>query len=190
MMYNIVISGVGGQGTLLASRILGHIATALGHDVKVSEVHGMAQRGGSVITYVRYGDKVYSPIISPGQADVLLAFEQIEAARWLHLLKKGGRLIVNSQKIAPMPVITGSAVYPDNILGEIADAKVELIVTDALKIAESAGNAKAVNIVLLGVMARHMELDKKIWEEAIRATVPAKFLSINLKAFDMGYQID
>ena len=183
---NIMIVGVGGQGTLLASRILGNAILSLGHDVKVSEVHGMSQRGGSVVTYVKYGEKVYSPIIDKGEADIILAFEQLEALRALPYLKIGGKMIANKQKINPMPVITGAAQYPESIL-ETLESKVDLTALDALSMAKAAGNAKAVNVVLMGVMAKNTDIPYEVWVNAVRECVPAKFLEVNLRAFDAGY---
>mgnify|MGYP002797558682 FL=1 len=185
---SIMIVGVGGQGTLLASRLLGAALISVGYDVKVSEVHGMSQRGGSVVTYVKYGDKVDSPIVQKGQADLILAFEQLEAARWLPFLKTDGTIIANTQQIDPMPVVTGVATYPDGVLDAIRETGVKLRDVDALSLAVEAGSAKAVNVVLIGVMAAHMDIDRAVWEQAIRETVPAKFLEMNLKAFDLGYQ--
>ena len=185
---NIMIVGVGGQGTLLASRILGNTVINEGYDVKVSEVHGMSQRGGSVVTYVKYGDKVYSPIIDRGEADIILAFELLEAYRALPYLKKGGKIIVNGQQIDPMPVITGAAEYPENIADKIAE-KADIKVIDALSLARDAGNIKAVNVVLIGVMARSTDIEYEKWIETIKSTVPEKFLDVNLKAFDLGYNI-
>ena len=185
---SIMIVGVGGQGTLLASRLLGAALISVGYDVKVSEVHGMSQRGGSVVTYVKYGDKVDSPIVQKGQADLILAFEQLEAARWLPFLKTDGTIIANTQQIDPMPVVTGVATYPDGVLDAIRKTGVKLRDVDALSLAVEAGSAKAVNVVLIGVMAAHMDIDSAVWEQAIRETVPAKFLEMNLKAFDLGYQ--
>ena len=185
---SIMIVGVGGQGTLLASRLLGAALISVGYDVKVSEVHGMSQRGGSVVTYVKYGDKVDSPIVQKGQADLILAFEQLEAARWLPFLKTDGTIIANTQQIDPMPVVTGVATYPDGVLEAIRETGVKLRDVDALSLAVEAGSAKAVNVVLIGVMAAHMDIDRAVWEQAIRETVPAKFLEMNLKAFDLGYQ--
>ena len=185
---NIMIVGVGGQGTLLASRILGNAVIEEGYDVKVSEVHGMSQRGGSVVTYVKYGDKVYSPVIDEGEADIILAFELLEAYRALPYLKKGGKMIVNSQQIDPMPVIIGAAKYPEDIAGKLT-AIADVTVVDALAKAEEAGNFKAVNVVLIGVLAKNSEIPYENWVETIRKTVPAKFLDVNLKAFDLGYNI-
>ena len=186
-MSNIVIVGVGGQGTLLASRILGHVATAQGFDVKVSEVHGMSQRGGSVVTYVKYGEKVNSPIVSNGDADILLAFEQLEAYRSLSYLKRGGKLLVNTQKTDPMPVITGAAEYPQDILGKIENKGIAITAIDALSLARQAGNEKAVNVVLIGALAANSDISKDAFIDAINKTVPPKFLEINLKAFELGY---
>ena len=185
---NIMIVGVGGQGTLLASRILGNAVIRMGYDVKVSEVHGMSQRGGSVVTYVKYGEKVYSPIIDNGEADIVLAFELLEAYRALPALKVGGQLIVNNQKINPMPVITGAAQYPENILDKLS-GKVNTTAVDALALAIEAGSIKAVNVVLIGVMAKNTNIPYEVWIETILTTVPPKFLDINLKAFELGYNV-
>ncbi len=185
---NIMIVGVGGQGTLLASRILGCVAINEGYDVKVSEVHGMSQRGGSVVTYVKYGEKVYSPIIGKGEADIILAFELLEAYRALPYLKKGGKMIVNTQSINPMPVITGAAKYPENLEEKLSKA-CSLTALDALDIAQNAGNIKAVNVVLIGVLAKSTDVSYEKWVEALKATVPEKFIDLNLKAFDMGYNL-
>jgi len=185
---NIMIVGVGGQGTLLASRILGKVAIKEGYDVKVSEVHGMSQRGGSVVTYVKYGEKVYSPIIDKGEADLILAFEMLEAMRALPFLKKGGKMIANTQQTNPMPVITGAMEYPQNIKEKL-EAKINLQAVDALSLAEQAGNFKAVNVVLIGLLAKSMDVDKEVWLDVIKETVPEKFLDINLKAFELGYNM-
>ena len=186
MVRNIMIVGVGGQGTLLASRILGNVLLGEGYDVKVSEVHGMSQRGGSVTTYVRYGEKVYSPIIGEGESDIILAFELLEAYRALPYLKKGGRMIVNAQQIDPMPVITGAASYPADIAAKLSE-KAGAVCIDALAAAKEAGNMKAVNVVLIGVLAKSTDIPHDKWIEALRQTVPAKFLDVNLKAFEAGY---
>ena len=184
---SIMIVGVGGQGTLLSSRLLGAVLTAKGYDVKVSEVHGMSQRGGSVVSYVKYGDEVYSPIIEKGEADYILSFEQLEAARWLPFLKKGGKLIVNTQKIDPMPVIIGAAEYPQAIIEAIDATGADITSIDVLSLAVEAGSSKAVNVVLMGVLAAKTDIAYDTWIEAVKATVPAKFLELNLKAFDIGY---
>lgn len=183
---SIMIVGVGGQGSLLASRLLGNVLLAQGFDVKVSEVHGMSQRGGSVVTYVKYGDKVYSPVIEQGEADAVISFEQLEAARWLPYLKKGGHLITSTQKIDPMPVITGAMEYPEDIIKKIFDLGVDITAVDALKLAEEAGNSKASNVVLMGVVSTKMDFDDKLWQDAIEQCVPEKFLELNKKAFELG----
>ena len=188
MNKKIMIVGVGGQGTLLASRILGNTVINEGYDVKVSEVHGMSQRGGSVVTYVKYGEKVYSPIIDRGEADIILAFEMLEAYRAMPYLKSGGKMIVNTQEIDPMPVITGAMKYPENIDEKLAD-KIDVKLVDALTLAEQAGNFKAVNVVLIGVMANSTDIPYEKWVETIKTTVPPKFLDVNLKAFDLGYNL-
>lgn len=188
MSKNIMIVGVGGQGTLLASRILGNVVINEGYDVKLSEVHGMSQRGGSVVTYVKYGDKVYSPIIDEGEADIILAFEMLEAYRALPYLKKDGIMIANTQAIDPMPVITGACEYPADIEGKLS-AKINLKAVDALSKATEAGNIKAVNVVLIGVMAKNTDISYEKWVKTIKETVPEKFLDVNLKAFDLGYNM-
>lgn len=188
MTKNIMIVGVGGQGTLLASRILGNTVIGEGYDVKLSEVHGMSQRGGSVVTYVKYGEEVYSPIIGEGEADIILAFEMLEAYRALPYLKKGGVMIANTQNISPMPVITGAMQYPENIEEKLGE-KINLVKVDALEKAKEAGNIKAVNVVLIGVMAKNTDIEYEKWVETIKTTVPEKFLEANLKAFDMGYNL-
>ncbi len=188
MTKNIMIVGVGGQGTLLASRILGNAVIGEGYDVKVSEVHGMSQRGGSVVTYVKYGDKVYSPIIDEGEADIILAFELLEAYRALPYLKKGGKIVVNDQMIDPMPVITGAMQYPDNVAEKLASAA-DCIVVDALSLAKEAGNIKSVNVALIGVLAKASDIPYERWISTIKETVPAKFIDANIKAFELGYNI-
>lgn len=186
MEVSIMIVGVGGQGTLLASRILGNLALTLGYDVKVSEVHGMSQRGGSVVTYVKYGDTVHSPIIDPGGADLILAFEELEAYRYLPYLKKGGRIICNSQNIDPMPVITGAMQYPTEIIKKIREKGIDIIPIDASRLAMEAGNIKTVNVALIGLLSKSMDIPEEQWEAAIRQTVPPKALDVNLKAFQLG----
>lgn len=183
---SIMIVGVGGQGSLLASRLLGNVLLAQNYDVKVSEVHGMSQRGGSVVTYVKYGDKVYSPVIEKGEADAIISFEMLEAARWLPYLKKGGKIITSTQCLSPMPVITGAAVYPENILDKIKAEGVDITAVDALMLAEEAGNAKASNVVLMGVVSNKMDFEEKLWQDAIEQCVPEKFLELNKKAFELG----
>ncbi|MCR5406308.1 MAG: indolepyruvate oxidoreductase subunit beta [Lachnospiraceae bacterium] len=185
---NIMIVGVGGQGTLLTSRILGGIMLGAGYDVKMSEVHGMAQRGGSVVTYVRYGDKVAEPIVEEGQADVLIAFEQLEAKRYAHFLKKDGVLIVNSQRIDPMPVVIGAAEYPEGIIEELGK-KYKVIEVDAMAEALKLNNPKVFNVVVIGVAAKHMDFTKEQWFEVIEKTVKPKFVEINKQAFEVGYNM-
>ncbi len=185
-MANIMIVGVGGQGTLLASRILGNVAIKGGYDVKVSEVHGMSQRGGSVVTYVKYAKKVNSPIIDLGEADIILAFEKLEGIRALPYLKIGGKIILNDREIAPMPVITGACGYPLGIVEELS-SKTDLISLDALSLSLQAGSPKAVNVVLIGVLAKTMPIEKQVWLDVIKETVPSKFLELNVKAFELGY---
>lgn len=186
MALSIMIVGVGGQGTLLASRILGNLAMSNGYDVKVSEVHGMSQRGGSVVTYVKYGEKVYSPIIDQGEADLILAFEELEAYRYLPYLKKGGKIICNAQKIDPMPVITGTMEYPQEILRKINEKNIQLISVDAASIAMQAGNIKTTNVVLIGVLSQSMDVPEENWIRTLETTVPQKALEVNLRAFQMG----
>lgn len=187
MTRNIMIVGVGGQGTLLASKLLGRVLLEQGYDVKVSEVHGMSQRGGSVVTYVRYGEKVFSPVIDKGEADVIMAFELLEAARWVEYLKKDGLIVTNLQQINPMPVITGAAVYPENLVEKLRAAGVKVDADDFLSIAEEAGSARAVNIALLGrISLSFTDISKETWLTAIEKTIPAKFLEMNRKAFLAG----
>ncbi len=183
---NIMIVGVGGQGSLLASKLLGRLLLTKGYDIKVSEVHGMSQRGGSVVTYVRYGEKVYSPIIDKGEADFIVSFELLEAARWTEYLKTGGKIIANTQQINPMPVIIGAAEYPANLDQKMRAAGVDLDAFDALKLAEEAGSSKAVNIVLMGRLSKYFDFTMEEWLDAIEKSVPAKFLELNQKAFLLG----
>ena len=184
---SVMIVGVGGQGSLLASKLLGRLLVDEGYDVKVSEVHGMSQRGGSVVTYVRFGEKVYSPIITEGEADIIISFEKLEAARYAKYLKKDGKIVVNTQQIDPMPVIIGAAEYPENVLGELEAKGVNLDAMDALSMAASAGSTKAVNIVLMGKAARYFDIPYERWITAIENTVAPKFVEMNKKAFDLGF---
>lgn len=187
MGLSIMIVGVGGQGTLLASRILGNLALSRGYDVKVSEVHGMSQRGGSVVTYVKYDEaKVSSPIIDEGGADLILAFEELEAYRYLPYLKKGGRMICNTQNIDPMPVIIGAMEYPQDILEKIKNKDVDIVPVDAAKVAMEAGNIRTVNVVLLGLLSKAMDISEEEWEKVLKTTVPEKALDVNIKAFQLG----
>ncbi len=185
---SIMIVGVGGQGSLLASRIIGNVLQSQGFDVKLSEVHGMSQRGGSVVTYVKYGDKVYSPVVQKGEADIIISFEQLEAARYVEFLKKGGHIVTSTQSIDPMPVITGAAVYPEDIIGKLTAKGIDVTAVDALTLAEQAGTAKASNVVLMGVVSKKMDFDESVWQAALEACVPAKFLELNKKAFALGAQ--
>ena len=182
---NIMIVGVGGQGSLLASKLLGHLLLKKGFDVKVSEVHGMSQRGGSVVTYVRFGEKVFSPIIDQGEADLIVSFELLEAARWLPYLKEGGQIVTNTQMIDPMPVITGAAQYPEHLEAKIAE-KARIDALDCLELACRAGSAKAVNIVLMGRLSRYFDFPEEDWLESIEACVPARFVDLNKTAFSLG----
>jgi indolepyruvate ferredoxin oxidoreductase beta subunit len=186
VVRSIMIVGVGGQGTLLASRLLGAVLLAQGFDVKVSEVHGMSQRGGSVVTYVKYGKSVASPIIREGEADYILAFELLEAARWLPFLKPDGKLIVNTQKLNPMPVVTGAEEYPADVLTALRNAGANVSALDALAPALDAGSAKAVNVVLLGALSKRMEFPEEVWLNALEKTVPPRFLELNKRAFALG----
>ena len=183
---NIMIVGVGGQGTLLASKLLGRILLSKGYDVKVSEVHGMSQRGGSVVTYVRYGDKVYSPVIDKGEADYIVSFEMLEAARWAEYLKPDGTIITNTQQVNPMPVIIGACDYPADLENKIKALGIKLDAIDALSLAEHAGTSKAVNIVLMGKLSNYFDFSEQEWMNAIEKSVPEKFLELNKKAFILG----
>ena len=183
---NILIVGVGGQGTILASKIIAGVVQKMGLDVKVAEIHGMSQRGGSVFTQVRYGQEVASPIIPMGEADIVLAFEKLEALRWLPYLKHEGTILINDQRIDPMPVITGVTSYPDDALDMIRRQQQHVIVVDALDQAVQVGSVKAVNLVLLGLLSNHLKIDKDIWIDVIKETVPEKLLQVNLAAFELG----
>ena len=184
---NIMIVGVGGQGTLLTSRILGGITVDAGYDVKLSEVHGMAQRGGSVVTFVRYGEKVAEPIVEEGQADLLIAFETLEAKRYAHYLKKDGVLVVNEQRIDPITVVTGAATYPEGIVEEL-EKEYSVLKINAMDEALKLGNSKVFNIIVLGMAAKHMDFSKEDWLKVIEKTVPPKTVEINKKAFLLGFE--
>ena len=186
---NVMIVGVGGQGSLLASKLLGRLLLNKGYDIKVSEVHGMSQRGGSVVTYVRFGDKVYSPVIDKGQADYIVSFELLEAARWTEYLKPGGKIITNTQQVNPMPVIIGAAEYPENLVQKMRSAGIDVDAFDALSLAEQAGSSKAVNLVLMGRLSKYFDISAEEWHAAIEASVPAKFLEMNKKAFNLGLNV-
>ena len=185
---DVLMVGVGGQGAILASRVLAQAVEEAGYDIKVSEIHGMAQRGGSVVTQIRLGQKVYSPLITEGGADVLLAFEKLEALRLLPFLKPGGTMIINNQAIFPVPVLVGAAEYPDNIFEYISSAVPNTIVVDALDIAVKCGSSKAANVVLLGTLARNLPIERKVWDKALADRVPSKFLDVNKAAFTAGYE--
>lgn len=187
-MTNILIVGVGGQGTLLASRVLGAIADIQGLDCKLSEVHGMSQRGGSVVTHVRMGENICAPLVSEGDADFIMAFEKLEAMRWSYYLKKGGKLLVNDQEIMPMPVITGQADYPSNVYERLAELNKNVVVIDALKKAGEAGNTKAVNVVMIGALCALVGIPYDVAEKAIERCVPARLLEVNIKALKLGYE--
>ncbi len=187
MTKSVMIVGVGGQGSLLASKLLGNLLTAEGYDVKVSEVHGMSQRGGSVVTYVRFGEKVYSPIITKGEADIIISFEKLEAARYAPFLKKGGKIVTNTRQLDPMPVIIGAAKYPEGVLDELTAKGVSIDALDALSLAEQAGSSKAVNIVLMGKAAKYFDIPYDSWIDTIEKTVKPRFVEMNKKAFELGF---
>jgi indolepyruvate ferredoxin oxidoreductase beta subunit len=188
-VMNILMAGVGGQGTLLASEILSEVLMQAGYDVKKAEVHGMAQRGGSVISHVRFGKKVYSPIIPEGEADVLFGFELLEAYRYLPLVKKTGTVVVNNLRIAPPSVALGVNQYPVDIEQKLQAQVDNLRVVDGLQLAEKAGNAKTVNTVLLGALSSTLAPTHEQWVDAIRNLVPERFLEVNLRAFELGRQV-
>ncbi len=183
---NVMVVGVGGQGTLLTSRIIGKTALKEGFDVKLSEVHGMAQRGGSVVTFIRFGEKVYEPVVEEGDADILISFELAEAMRYAHFLKKDGIIIVNDCRIDPMTVVIGAATYPEDVINRLKE-KHEVHSIDGLKIANELGNGKVLNSAVLGAAAKFIGFDKEKWLEVLKATVPQKTVEINEKAFLKGY---
>ena len=186
---NIMIVGVGGQGSLLASKMLGHLLVAQGYDVKVSEVHGMSQRGGSVVTYVRFGDKVYSPIIDRGEADFIVSFELLEAARWIEYLKPTGTVVTNTQQMEPMPVIAGLAKYPENLVEKMRAKGITVDAMDCLALAEQAGSSRAVNMVLMGRLSHYFpDIPAEAWQASLEANVPPKVLELNKAAFALGQQ--
>lgn len=184
---NIMIVGVGGQGTLLASRIIGNVAINSSYDVKLSEIHGMAQRGGSVVSSIKMAEKVYSPIIEKGEADIILAFEELEALRWLDYLAPAGRMIINKQQILPASVLTGQADYPEGILEKIRVSTDNIISIDALSVARECGTTRAVNTVLIGILARLLDFPKEKWLASLENLIPERYLEANLKAFETGY---
>ena len=182
----VLLCGVGGQGTILAADLLAFSCMKAGLQVKVSEIHGMAQRGGSVVTYVRYGDKVNSPVIDKGEADFIVSFELLEAARWLEYLKPDGQIVTSTQQIDPMPVITGAAKYPENLVEKMKATGAKVDALDCLALAEQAGSSKAVNIVLMGRLSHYFDLPEEAWQASLEAMVPPKFLELNKKAFELG----
>lgn len=186
-MANILIVGVGGQGTLLASRVLGNYAVLTGQDCKLSEVHGMSQRGGSVVTHVKVGQNILSPIVTVGDADIIIAFEKLEAMRWRHYLKKDGMMVINNQEIMPMPVITGAMEYPNDILNRMTEEGIKTLVINAGELAHECGNVKVANIIMLGALAKNIGFKYEDIVEAVKMTVPEKFLKINLIALEKGY---
>jgi len=185
---NILFVGVGGQGTILASKILTQGLLKYGYDVKMSEVHGMAQRGGSVTTQVRFGEKVYSPLIEKGTADVIVAFEKSEAARYVEYLREGGKLVVNDYEIVPVTVLIGDEKYPENVNEKLKAIGAHTLIINASDIAVKLGNIKAQNVVLLGALLKALNLDKINWDEILEASVPAKAIEINKKALALGMQ--
>lgn len=187
MIKNVMIVGVGGQGTLLTSRIIGKSALSLGYDVKISEVHGMAQRGGSVVTFVRYGEKVNEPVVEEGCADVIIAFERLEALRYAHFLKKGGVIVVNDCRIDPMTVVTGAMEYPQDIIENLKKSY-SVYSIDGQKIAKELGNSKILNSVVLGYATKYLGLDKETVLKTVESTVPVKTIELNAKAFIKGYE--
>ncbi len=188
--FNILISGVGGQGVVLASYVLSRVALAEGYDVKQSEVHGMAQRGGCVTSHLRFGDKVYASLITPGTADVLLSFEQVEALRYVHWLKPGGLLVYNAARVNPSTVSTGAVEYPERIDERIAEAWPNVRKVDASELAAQAGTVKAANVVMLGAMTSALPFTPEMLESVIRRSVPPKTVDVNLKAFHLGRAVE
>ena len=186
MTKNMMIVGVGGQGSLLASKLIGHVLLSQGFDVKVSEVHGMSQRGGSVVTYVRWGEKVFSPIVDKGEADFIVSFELLEAARYLEYLKNGGQVVTSTQQIDPMPVITGAAAYPEKLLEKMDALGIKADAVDALALSRQAGSTKAANIVLIGRLSRYFDFGEEVWQEGLEACIAPKYLEMNKKAFALG----
>lgn len=185
---NVMIVGVGGQGIILAADILSNVLVSAEYDVKMAEIHGMSQRGGSVNTMVRFGNKVYSPVVEKGQADFMLSFEKLEALRWSDFLKPGGTIIMNDETVNPLPVLLGSAEYPSDIEAQIEAKGIKLITVNATAMAEESGSARAANIVLLGCLASLMPLGKEVWHAAIERRVPPKTVEINKRAFEAGFE--
>lgn len=189
MTKSIILVGVGGQGTILTSSILSKGLIEMGYDVKMSEIHGMSQRGGTVVTQIKYGEKVYSPIIGEGEADLIVAFEKLEALRILPYLKKGGTLVTDVREILPMPVLTGAAEYPSDAIEEIKRVVENVVVINASAEAEKLGNMKAQNIVLLGALVKQMKLDGVDWKDLVAKSVPAKLVDLNLAAYEVGFNM-
>lgn len=185
-VFGVYIAGVGGQGILLASELLSEVARMAGWDVKKSEVHGMAQRGGSVVGHIKFGKKVASPLIAEAEADVLLSFERMEALRHINFLKPGGKIVVNDQQIAPAPVAAGTMEYPDDIWDRIKAVVDDAVLVPGARLAREAGSVRATNIVLLGALSVFLPFDKGLWTEAIKVRVPPGTIDINLKAFELG----
>jgi len=181
-----MIVGVGGQGSLLASKLMGQALLIEGYDAKVSEVHGMSQRGGSVVTYVRYGDKVHSPIVDIGQAELIVSFELLEAARWINHLAPGGQVVTNTQQIDPIPVILGAVKYPEDLVEKMKTTGAKIDAIDALTLAEEAGSAKTVNVVMMGRLSKYFPFAGETWRRALEECVPPKFLEMNRRAFEAG----
>lgn len=186
---SVLIVGVGGQGIILAADILSQVLVSVEYDVKMAEVHGMSQRGGGVNTMVKFGSKVHSPIIEKGKADYILAFEQLEGYRWVEYLKDGGVMIMNTEKIPPLPVLMGKMEYPEDIAEQIKARGVNLIAVDATDYAERAGSKRAANMVLLGCLAALMPIQTELWHNYIERRVPQKTIEINIKAFNTGYEL-
>ncbi len=189
MNKSIILVGVGGQGTITTSSILSKGLIEKGYDVKMSEIHGMSQRGGTVVTQIKYGEKVYSPIIGDGEADLIVSFEKLEALRALPYLKEGGTIVTDARDIFPMPVLTGEAKYPHDAIEQLKTAVPNLVVIEAAKVAEELGNVKAQNIVLLGALVKQLGLDDIDWKDLVAKNVPAKLVDLNLKAFEAGYNM-
>ncbi len=185
---NVLLVGVGGQGTILASNVLAEVAMRSGLSVKMSEIHGMSQRGGSVVTHVKIGQEVFSPLIEKGEADLILAFEQLEALRWLEYLRPGGKMLVNTQSIAPAPVMSGKAQYPQGIIEQIQSKKVTVHTIDALGIASGCGNTKVSNVAMVGMLANKLGFPKELWLEVLAEKVPARLREVNLHAFQRGFE--
>lgn len=189
MTKSIILVGVGGQGTITTSSILSKGLIEKGYDVKMSEIHGMSQRGGTVVTQIKYGDKVYSPIIGEGEADLIVSFEKVEALRALPYLKEGGTIVTDDREIFPMPVLTGAAEYPSDAIRHLREAGIRVVVVEAARTAQELGNVRAQNIVLLGALVRQMELEDTDWKAIIAGSFPEKLAELNIRAFEAGCQM-